>query len=38
MFEEFYDLYNMIYQFVTVDQNKNYYFCRLFFMPSDEHD
>ena len=38
MFEYFYDVYYMIYQFVTVDQYKDYYFCRLFLMFSNEHD
>ena len=37
MFEYFYDVYYMIYQFVTVDQNKDYYFCRLSLMLSHEH-
>ena len=30
MFEHFYNVYNMMYQFLTVDQNKGYYFCKLF--------
>ena len=38
MFEYFDDVYYMIYQFVTVDQYKDYYFCRLFLMFSNEHD
>ena len=33
MFQYFYDVYYTIYQFVAVDQNKNYYFCGLFLMP-----
>ena len=37
MFEYFYDVYYMIYQFVTVDQNKDHYFYRLFLMLSHEH-
>ena len=36
MFEYIYDVYYTIYQFVTVDQNKDYSFCRLFLMLS--HD
>ena len=32
MFEYFYDAYYMSYQFVTVNQNKDYYFCGLFLM------
>ena len=38
MFEYFCDVYYMIYQFGTVDQNSDYYFSRLFLMLSHEHD
>ena len=38
MFEYFYDVFYAIYQFLIFHQNKEYYFCELFSMLSQERD